>query len=197
MTIVNLTEGSTVYTSNVYYVTGTWKSMQDVSTLIDSGMDPGIISYLHNAWTGVGKRKVDQIILTHNHYDHAGMVKALKTEFHPIVLAWSKNHEGVDKLVRDGEMLQVADAVFEVIHMPGHSTDSILLFNREEGVLFAGDSPLDIKTEEGHYGKGFIQVLERLSRLPVKSIYFGHGKPMFEGCLEMLRRSLLNVKAIS
>ncbi len=197
MTIVNLTEKSTVYTSNVYYVTGTWKGMQDITTLIDAGMDSGIAIYLRDAWTGVGKRKVDQIILTHNHYDHAGMVMALKNEFHPIVLAWTKNHEGIDRQVRDGEMVQIADVAFEVIHMPGHSSDSIVLFNREEGVLFAGDSPLDIKTEEGHYEKEFIQVLERLSRLPVKSIYFGHGKPMFKGCLDMLRRSLTNVKAKS
>ncbi len=194
MTIVNQTENSPMYTSNAYFVTGTWKSMQDNSTLIDTGMDENAVIKIREAWTGVGKKKLDQIILTHNHYDHTGLVNKLKAEFHPIVLAWTKSHDAVDRQLKDGEKIPVGDALFEVIHMPGHSSDSIVLFSYEEGILFAGDSPLNIKTKEGRYEKAFVQVLERLSRLPIQSIFFGHGEPMQSGCLDMIRRSLENVR---
>lgn len=194
MKIFNLTEGSTVYTSNAWYVTGSWKTLADTNTLIDAGMDPGIIQRLHDMASGVGKRKVDQIILTHNHYDHAGFVHTIKKEFSPVVLAWSMNHDGVDRQLRDGEMIRIGDGTFEVIHMPGHSQDSILLYCRESAVLFAGDSPLKIMTTDGQYEPAFIRVLERLARLPINTIYFGHGRPKTEQCTEMLRHSLHCVK---
>ena len=189
MKIINLTETSKLYTCNVYYVTGTWKTLGDTNTLIDAGMDPKVIPLIQEMYTGVGKRKVDQVILTHNHHDHAGMVRTIRQEFQPLVLAFSSNHEGIDRTVRDGEQLRIGDRLFEVISMPGHSTDSILLYNQEEGVLFAGDSPIDIKTAEGQYEEDFIKVLERLTRLNIQAIYFGHGQPMMAGCREMIRRS--------
>jgi len=191
MKIVNLTENSTVYTSNAWFVTGTWKALGDPNTLVDAGMDPGILRRLRDADTGVGQRKLDQIILTHNHYDHTGQVMLLKKEYQPKVFAYSGNHDGVDHVLRNGERIRIGDRQFEVIHMPGHSSDSILLFNQEDGVLFAGDSPLVLNTAEGEHEEAFITVLERLTRLPIQTIYFGHGKPMTEGCAEVLKRSLM------
>jgi hypothetical protein len=45
----------------------------------------------------------------------------------------------------------MGDGYFEVIHMPGHSSDSICLYNQAEGVLFAGDSPVLITSSTGTY----------------------------------------------
>ena len=39
MKIVNLTQGSAVYTSNAYLLTGTWNAIPDVNTLVDTGRD--------------------------------------------------------------------------------------------------------------------------------------------------------------
>lgn len=190
MQIFNLTKDSPVYTANAWYVTGTWKGLDDVNTLVDAGMDPAIVARIAEVPSGLGKRKLDRIILTHSHSDHAGQVEALKAAYHAEVLAWSVHHRGVDRALRDGEILRIGDAQFEAIHMPGHSQDSILLYCQAEGVLFAGDSPLVIRSADGWYEPRFLQVLARLARLPVERIYFGHGAPLEEHCGEVLRHSL-------
>ncbi|KPQ41224.1 MAG: hypothetical protein MPEBLZ_04229, partial [Candidatus Methanoperedens nitroreducens] len=61
MKIQNLSGGSTIYTSNVYLITGTWNAFNDVNTLIDVGRDPAIIEIINNASTGVGKKRIDQV----------------------------------------------------------------------------------------------------------------------------------------
>ncbi len=190
MQIINLTKDSPVYTANAWYVTGTWKGLDDVNTLVDAGMDPAIVARIAEVPCGLGKRRLDRIILTHSHSDHAGQAEALKAAYHAEVLAWSTHHRCVDRSLHDGEQLRIGDALFETIHMPGHSQDSILLYSREEGVLFAGDSPLLIRSADGWYEPAFVRVLERLARLPVERIYFGHGEPLAERCGEMLRHSL-------
>jgi hypothetical protein len=62
-------------------------------------------------------------------------------------------------------------------------------------VLFAGDSPLIIKTAGGSYISKFVEVLKRLSQLPIDIIYFGHGNPLKEKCNEVLLQSFKNVAA--
>lgn len=195
MKILNLSEGSRIYTSNAYLVTGTWNTLEDINTLVDTGRDSSIIDRIYNASTGVGKRRVERVILTHSHYDHIGMTGRIKQEFNARVFAFSGNVDGIDQVVEDGEIMVMGDAGFEVIHMPGHSTDSICLYSSKERVLFAGDSPLIIKTKEGVYEDKFISVLERLVSLEIERIYFGHGKPLTENCSKVLENSLKNVNA--
>ncbi len=81
------------------------------------------------------------------------------------------------------------DAVFEVVHTPGHSSDSICLYNQSEGVLFAGDSPLVIASPGGTYEAGFRAALDKLCARDVRRIYFGHGPPLTERCNQRLRES--------
>jgi glyoxylase-like metal-dependent hydrolase (beta-lactamase superfamily II) len=105
------------------------------------------------------------------------------------VLAFSPNIDGVDGLLNDGDTVRMGDETFEVIHMPGHSSDSICLYNEEQGALFAGDSPLLITSPTGTYETGFLQALDKLCARDVRSIYPGHGTPLTERCNERLRES--------
>lgn len=59
MRILNLTEKSNNYTSNVYMVLGTWNTLEDLTTLIDVGNDSSVISRIENFNTGLGKKKLD------------------------------------------------------------------------------------------------------------------------------------------
>ena len=194
MKILNLTEGSRLYTCNVYLVTGSWNTMNDTNTLIDAGMDGDVIQQINQAATGVGKHKVEQVILTHSHYDHAGMVKRIKETFKAKIMAFSPSYPEADTMLQDGDQIKAGDRIFEVIHMPGHSADSICLYNPEDRVLFAGDSPLVIKTKEGTYEDGFIRVLSRIAALKIDTIYFGHGQPLTVNCQKVLNRSLQNAQ---
>ena len=93
MKIINLTEKSSIYTSNVYLITGSWNTISDQNTLIDVGRDPAVIEEILNASTGVGKRRLDQVILTHSHYDHASLLPKIKENFGPVVIIWRGSTE--------------------------------------------------------------------------------------------------------
>ena len=194
MKIINLTEKSNVYTSNVYFVLGSWNALPDINTLVDVGRDPAVIEAIKNASTGVGKKRVEQVILTHSHYDHAGLLPMIRATFKPVVYAFSRYLEEADHLLKDGDVLKLGDRIFEVIHTPGHSTDSICLYCEEDGVLFAGDTPLIIRRPGDTYPEEFAEALARLSQKDIRSIYFGHGQPILHNCNALIRNSLENVR---
>ncbi|MBW1739146.1 MAG: MBL fold metallo-hydrolase, partial [Deltaproteobacteria bacterium] len=88
MKIINLTRDSTIYTSNVYFLLGDWKAVDDVNALIDVGRDPSIIRKIQDLDTGVGKKRVQKVVFTHGHYDHVSLLPAIKDEFNPEVYAF-------------------------------------------------------------------------------------------------------------
>lgn len=174
-------------------MTGTNNTLSDVNTLIDVGRDPKILAILPDESTGVGKRAVEQVIITHNHYDHTGMLTAIIERYHPRVCAFSPHVQGIDVVLRDKDEITVGDRIFEIIHIPGHSSDSICLYCKQDGALFAGDTPVIIRFAGDTYSTGFLQALERISRKNVRTIYFGHGSPKTESCNEALGESLQHV----
>lgn len=193
MKIFNLTQKSTIYTSNVYLVTGTWNRLTDTNALVDAGRDISALDMIFRLPTGVGKKQVEKVFLTHGHYDHAGMLQNVKKVFSPMVYAYSRSLEGVDRFLHDGEEIKLGDRYFEVIYTPGHSSDSVCFFCRQEKVLFAGDAPVIIRTPYGSYDESFFRAMEKLCRLDIRVIYFGHGIPMIEGCNTGIRGSLDNI----
>jgi glyoxylase-like metal-dependent hydrolase (beta-lactamase superfamily II) len=194
MKVMNLSTKSKIYTSNVYLLTGDWNGIKDVNTLVDVGRDPTVIEAIYQASTGVGKTKVERVILTHNHYDHSSLLPQIKNQFKPHVYAYSSSLEGVDTYVKGGEIIKIADRMGEIIYTPGHSNDSICLYVEEEGILFAGDTPLIIRTPGNSYEPGFIKALEYICRKNINTIYFGHGSPLTKDCNEALQETLQNVR---
>ena len=190
MRIVILETSGLIYTSQAYLILGSASRLGDVNTLVDVGQDPAILPGIAAAPTGVGKWPVEQVVLTHDHSDHCALLPQVREAFHPRVFAFSPNFKNMDGVLRDGDTIRMGDEDFEVIHTPGHSSDSICLYNQTEGVLFAGDSPMLITSPTGTYEDGFLSALERLCARDVRRIYFGHGAPLTERCNERLRESL-------
>ena len=189
MRVLTLENSGHVYTSQVYLVLGDASRLEDLNTLVDVGQDPEILASIERAPTGVGKWPVEQVVLTHNHSDHCALLPRIRETFHPKVFAFSPNIADVDCPLRDGDAIKMGDGYFEVIHIPGHSSDSICLYNQPEGVIFAGDSPLLITSSTGTYETAFIGALEKLCARDVRRIYFGHGAPLTERCNQRLRES--------
>ncbi len=192
--IYNLTENSKVYTSNVYLITGTWNRIDDVNALIDVGRDLSILEMILEIPTGVGKKQVEKVVITHNHYDHTSMLPNVKKVFNSRVCAFSNSIAGVDRILRDGDMIKLGDRLFEVIHTPGHSSDSICLYNMDDGALFSGDTSLVIRNTESYYDDEFIRAVEKLCRRDVQIIYPGHGETIREKCNDKIRESLKNLR---
>ncbi len=179
-----------VYTCNVFLITGEWKRLEDVNTLIDVGADPSILETLDRANTGVGKRKVERVILTHGHSDHTSILPLIRQVYNPEVLAFSPYLDGVDRVLSNGEKIRCGDRDFEVVHTPGHTEDSISLLCEEEGVIFVGDSPVIIHSVGGTYSPDFVATMKRLCTRNIEKIYFGHGNPVCQGARQQLTDSL-------
>lgn len=94
----------------------------------------------------------------------------------------------VDRVRGDGDAIRMGDRIFEVIHAPGHSSDSMGLYNADQGVLLAGDSSLPMGPA-GSYEARSRRTLNKSSARDVRRIYFGHGPPLTERCNERRRQS--------
>ena len=192
---VNAVYGSdTVYSSNVYLITGDWKRIDDVNTLIDVGSDPLILDAIEKMNTGIGKSKVEQVVLTHIHSDHTAALSLICKAFNPKVFAFTPFLEGVDQVLKHGDRLRIGDRICEVIHTPGHSSDSISLYFEEEQALFVGDTPVMIHSAGGAYDDDYYLALKGLCQKKIETIYFGHGEPVIQHAHMLLQRSLKNVQ---
>jgi hydroxyacylglutathione hydrolase len=139
------------------------------------------------------------VVLTHGHADHVGAAGVLLDHF--AISLWIHeaderemrspvNREiaamfGADlpppagRLLADGETLAIGDLSLKVIHSPGHSPGSILLYG--EGLLFSGDTLF--KDDVGRTdlpGGSEAQLrcsLEKIKSLPPRTVLLpGHGE---------------------
>jgi glyoxylase-like metal-dependent hydrolase (beta-lactamase superfamily II) len=83
----------------------------------------------------------------------------------------------VSRLVEDGDIVDLGDRQFEVLHLPGHSPGSIALWEAATGTLFSGDAiydgPLLDELPESDIG-AYLTTMERLLELPVTVVHAGH-----------------------
>lgn len=87
------------------------------------------------------------------------------------------------RLLADGDIIDLGDRQFEVIHTPGHSPGGIALWEAESGVLISGDIVYDGPLVEETYhsnAEDYLRSMQRLARLPVRVVHGGHF-PSFSG----------------
>ncbi len=81
------------------------------------------------------------------------------------------------RLLEDGDVIDLGNRVFEVIHTPGHSPGGIALWEEKTGILFSGDIHYDGPLIEDTYHSNqndYIRSMERLLDLPVRIVHGGH-----------------------
>ena len=189
---ISLLKNPHTYSGYFYYIRGAWNAIPDVNTLIDTGTNDFVLSAISDINSGVGKRKLDLVILTHEHFDHAGGLKYVVEQYNPEVLAFKKLPY-VTTTTKDGMRVKIGDEMAEIMHTPGHSHDSICIYTLDSKNLFVGDLAYNIKTPGGSYSKEFVEVLERLCALEINTLYSGHDDPVSENVLELLQLSYQNV----
>lgn len=83
----------------------------------------------------------------------------------------------VSELVQEGNMVDLGDRQFEVLHLPGHSPGSIGLWEAASGTLFSGDAIYDGPLLDHGAGAdipAYVRTMQRLRSLPVSVVHAGH-----------------------
>jgi glyoxylase-like metal-dependent hydrolase (beta-lactamase superfamily II) len=87
------------------------------------------------------------------------------------------------RLLWDGDIIDLGNRHFEVIHTPGHSPGGIALWEAATGILFSGDIVYDGPLIEDTYHSdpcNYFASMMRLYHLPVRVVHGGHF-PSYDG----------------
>jgi glyoxylase-like metal-dependent hydrolase (beta-lactamase superfamily II) len=99
------------------------------------------------------------------------------------------------RTVEEGDVIDLGDRRFEVLHLPGHSPGSIGLWEATTATLFSGDAIYDgplLDQLPGSDIPTYIRTMRRLESLPARVVHAGHD-PSFDGRrLKELARTYLD-----
>lgn len=87
------------------------------------------------------------------------------------------------RILDEGDTIDLGDRAFRVLHLPGHSPDSIALLDERDGGFFSGDAIYDdllIDDLPDSDPAAYRLTMQRILDLPVSSGHGGHG-PAFDG----------------
>jgi glyoxylase-like metal-dependent hydrolase (beta-lactamase superfamily II) len=99
----------------------------------------------------------------------------------------------VTRPVRDGDILELRDRSFQVLHRPGHSPSDTVFWDERRGILLAGDhllghissNPLVSRPlEPDHAGSRphalltYIESMSLTREMPAELVLTGHGEPV-------------------
>lgn len=142
--------------------------------------------------------KISLIVLSHGHPDHVGALKEIKEATGAEVVIHTDDAESLqqsflgflfglsypappppDRLVKEGDSIDIGNLHFEVLHTPGHTPGGICLLGH--GVLFSGDTLFNYGIGRydlpgGNYNQLMDSLQTKLMALPDETIvYPGHG----------------------
>lgn len=133
-----------------------WDEDDGRAAVVDPGGD---LANIEQAIAAAGA-KVERILITHGHLDHAGAAAELREKLGVPVegphladkflldrVVESGRTYGMsglrnvtpDRWLEEGDEVKVGDITLEVLHCPGHSPGSIVFFNRAQRFALVGD----------------------------------------------------------
>ncbi len=141
---------------------------------------------------------LEKILITHSHWDHIAEVYKFKKEYsakvyvHKLDAPFIENPESnffssheikqvkADVYLENNDTVKVGDIEFLVIHTPGHTPGGVCYYNKENNILFSGDTLF-----KGTFGRvdfpyadaeKMLSSLKRLIQLPLDTrVIPGHG----------------------
>ncbi len=177
------------FDSNQYLIEG------DKRLLIDTGSGLHLKNTIDFIETHV--KTIDTIILTHRHIDHTGGAKSLAKRYDCRV--YSSKDDSIpliegkqDSILQLGLEIPKLDVKtfeygerldeygLEIMHSPGHTVGSVVLYNENELSIFSGDTIFafggvgrwDLDT--GNLTQ-LLESIKKLAELEIRNLYPGHG----------------------
>jgi glyoxylase-like metal-dependent hydrolase (beta-lactamase superfamily II) len=83
------------------------------------------------------------------------------------------------RLLGEGDVVDLGDRRFRVLHLPGHSPDSIALLDGRDGLFFSGDAIYDDQLVDDLPDSdrvAYRTTMQRIADLPVRIACGGHGE---------------------
>jgi glyoxylase-like metal-dependent hydrolase (beta-lactamase superfamily II) len=156
---------------------------------------------------------IEQIVITHPHWDHIGDAATLREQTGAPLAAHPRATDGLakpgsavmelpapippvtpDRLLDEGDTVTLGRHTFEVLYLPGHEPSHIALYSEPDRVLLSGDVLFP-----GGHGRVDIpgsdpatmrDTLARLVDLPADvTVYPGHGAPTTIGAERWLQET--------
>jgi glyoxylase-like metal-dependent hydrolase (beta-lactamase superfamily II) len=111
--------------------------------------------------------------------------------------AWQIRQATVTRELEDGDVIDLGNRHFEVLHLPGHSPGSIGLWEANTGTLFSGDAVYDgpLLDQLPHSDRAaYLRTMERLLSLPVNTVHAGHDPSFGRERLHEIVRAWLHAQ---
>ena len=151
--------------------------------VIDPG--PAIDSHIEAVLAEAGAH-IRWILVTHTHLDHSPAAALLKARTGAQLLGMPPPRDErqdqsfkPDRVLADGERIEVAGCALRVIHAPGHASNQLCYLLEEEKLLFTGDHVMQGSTVVINPPDGDMRVyLDSLRRLQGEDLEWfapGHG----------------------
>jgi glyoxylase-like metal-dependent hydrolase (beta-lactamase superfamily II) len=140
--------------------------------VVDSGWETGPIIGAAKA----AGAKVRYAVATHGHFDHVTTLGDVARALGAKVVAYKDSAVDCDLKVEDGDVLRVGESEVKVLHTPGHTEDSICLYDGKE--VFTGDT-LFVGTIGRFESAGLREIYDSLYHVllglpPATVMYPGH-----------------------
>jgi glyoxylase-like metal-dependent hydrolase (beta-lactamase superfamily II) len=108
------------------------------------------------------------------------------------VEAWVAPGATPTTLVADGDVIDLGDRQFQVLHLPGHTPGSIALWEAATALLFSGDPAYVDSRLQFPDVEAAERSLERLAALPVRRVHAGHDRSFDGDELRLMLDGLLH-----
>ena len=144
-------------------------------------IDPGPEDVEHLNVVGSEAGKVAQILLTHGHWDHSESARTFHEMTGAPVRALDPKHRYGGEGLGEGDVIEAAGIVVNVIGTPGHTSDSLcfVLDDGAEQSVLTGDTILGRGTTVVAWPDGvlddYLKSLERLKGYGDATVLPGHG----------------------
>jgi len=99
----------------------------------------------------------------------------------------------------DGEEMgfRLAERLIRLIHVPGHTQDSVMVYVEDSRVLFAGDTIMPVPSIVDGDLDAFRASLQKVAALPIENVVQGHGEVILRGEVQdVVRANLTYLNAI-